>query len=414
MAPTSHARRAPSAASRWLRCPGSVNFIDDLERDGDVDEPGHPAAHGTILHSFCEDALSDHRDAYYYVGERRECDGYTLELTDDLADMMQAGLDYIDEVPGRLHIEHEVNLERWMPEDFGTLDVGIVGKKLITIFDWKWGFLPVSAIENEQLMIYALGFWDNIARHISDATRFRLVIWQPRAPGGGGEWETTLEELLEFGRRVKMKAAETVAEDAPRQPGPVQCKYCPGARQRKCPEYDAYNLSLIIQDFDDMDDRMGIDVGPRLPKASQLTPERRTYILQHRSMFDQWFERLHADALDDALKGRPVPGMKAVYGRRPARKYKDEDPDKGAPGEFLRRALGDDAYVRKLLSPAQAEAELPDAIFAKMAEMIDQGRAKPILVSVKDARPAVTTVEELFDEDEPDERGIRRVDAGPD
>lgn len=187
MAPAAHARLGPSAASRWLRCPGSVNFLADIE-----DEAGEAAAEGSILHGFCEDCLREDREAYDFVGESRKHDGHELELTEELADMIQDGLDEIDRIPGKLYVEHRVDLGRWMPGQFGTLDVGIINRRRIHIWDWKWGFLPVSPVENEQLMLYALGFWDNIVRHVSDVRDFRLHIFQPRAPGGGGQWDVTL------------------------------------------------------------------------------------------------------------------------------------------------------------------------------------------------------------------------------
>jgi len=361
-------------------------------------EAGIPADEGTILHTFCEDALRRNVSAYKFIDETREHNGYSFTLDDESADMMQAGLDYIDDIPGKLVIEHQVNLEKWMPGDFGTLDVGIAGKKRITIFDWKWGYLPVSPVENEQLMIYALGFWDNVARHMTDATDFRLVIWQPRAPGGGGEWDCTLDDLIAFGKKLKIKAAEVDDPDAPRVAGPKQCTYCPGAKQRLCPEYDAYNLSLIIQDFDDVDDRIEMGVGPRLPRSRELTPERRSFILENRAMFDKWFERLHADALDDALRGDPVPGLKAVEGRSPPRKWREVSVE--VVTSRLETALGDEAYTRKLLSPAQAEKALPDKLFNRLDEHIDKGQKKPTLVSDKDARPAIPPLKSLFDDDD--------------
>jgi hypothetical protein len=372
-----------------MRCPGSVNFIESIEDDP---AEGTHAAEGTILHSFCEDALRSGKDAYDFVGETREHDGFKLELDDELADMMQAGLEYIDGISGKLFIEHKVNLDRWMPGQFGTLDVGICGRKRITIFDWKWGMQPVSPIKNEQLQIYALGFWDNIARYHTDATNFRLVIWQPRAPGGGGEWDTTLDELLEFGRELKRKAKATYGKDAPRIPGPVQCRWCEGAKSLKCKEYADYNLSLIYEDFDELDRDVEDGLPPRLSTA--ITPERRGFILQHRPMFEKFLDRLQAQALDDALKGLPTPGQKAVEGRTPPRKWKDPEKAK----ERLERLLGEDAYTKKLKTPTQIEKELPKKFFDKLSELIERGQPKPVLVSIDDARPAIPPISDLFDD----------------
>lgn len=368
-----------------------MNFLADVE-----DEGGIPAAEGTILHSFCEDCLRDDREAHELVGEVREHEGHKLELTEELAELIQVGLDEISMIPGKLFIERKVDLGLWMPGQFGTLDVGIVGRERIHIWDWKWGYLPVSPVENEQLMLYALGFWEGIARHKTDAVDFRLHIFQQRAPGGGGEWDVTLDRLLEFGREAKAKARATYADDAPRIPGPKQCIYCDGARSLTCPEYSEYHLKLIVDEFDEMDERIELGVGPRLRPSSQMTPERRSFILENWPSISKWYERLHADALDDAMKGLPVPGLKAVMGRNPPRKW--ADPEAVEPA--LQRALDADAYTKKLVSPTQAEKLLSPRLYSKLAnEHLAKQEPKPTLVSDQDSREAVASIIDLFDDD---------------
>lgn len=386
-----HARLAPSAASRWLRCAGSVNFIDDMD---EVDEGGLPADEGTIFHSVMEDALRSGREAYSFIGETREYGRAKITIDDDHADMLQEGLDTIDEYPGKLHVEHRVNLKRWLPGDFGTLDVGCVGRDLIIIHDHKFGYNPVSPVENDQLRLYALGFWDNVARHISDATRFRLIIWQPRAPGGGGEWDVDLDDLLEFGRYAKKQGRLTQRKDAPRVPGSPQCDYCPGAKTLTCREYVDFNTNMVLDEFDDIDEDIADGVPPKTPSVKGLTPERKCFLVEHRAMFEKFLDRVHADVLADALAGRPTPGLKAVKGRNPPRKWRDE----AAVEAILTRSLGDDAYSRKLLSPARAEKELPPKLFSKLGEHVDDGVRKTVLVHEDDRRDAVRTFIDMFDD----------------
>ena len=389
---TAHARLSPSSASRWLRCPGSVNFLDALDEG---DSGGVAADEGTILHAICEDALRTGTSAYDYVGEVWEYGEAVLKFTEELADQAQEGLDWINTIPGELVIEHRVDLKRWMPGDFGTLDVGIVGKRRIVIWDWKWGFLPVQAVGNDQLRIYALGFWENVARHISDAKDFKLIIFQPRASGGGGEWETTLDELLDFGETLRKKARRTQDPDAPRIPGKPQCDYCEGARTLKCSEYVKFNMELVASDFDDIDRADEIGVAPRLPRTSELTQARKAFLVEHRGMFDKFLDRVHADLLDDAIRGLDTGGLKSVHGRNPARKWKDEEKVKAR----LVRSLRDDAYTKKLLSPAQAEKTLPPRLWATFADEIDHGEPKIVLVPEEDSRPRVTPIADLFDDD---------------
>src|SRR5690606_28945704 len=130
MAPTAHARLGPSSAARWLRCLGSANLIEDLD---EPDEGGIAADEGTILHSFCEDCLRGGLHPFDLVGETREHNGYRYTLTEDDADQILSGLDRIDDIPGKLFIEKRLDLSRWMPGQFGTSDVSVVGKRCCTV-----------------------------------------------------------------------------------------------------------------------------------------------------------------------------------------------------------------------------------------------------------------------------------------
>lgn len=399
MEPRAHARLGPSSASRWLRCPGSVNFIEEL----DEEEKGTEAAdEGTILHSFCEDCLINDINPFDLVGERREYNGYKYRLTSDDAEMMLDGLDYIDDIPGKLLVEKRLDLSRWMPGQFGTSDVSIIGKRVLTVFDWKWGRVPVQAVDNDQLRIYALGVYDNFVRGKYDQIeKVRLTIWQPRASGGGGEWEIPLDDLLDFGKYVKRKAKATYGEDAARIAGKAQCQYCLGAKTLKCAEYIAFNNQLLFDDFDELDENVEYDFPPRFAKAAAMDADRRSYIVQHRSMIDKYLDRLAGATLDDAIKGFPTPGLKAVEGRAPRRKWKSDDLAASRLSDILDP---DQVFEQKLISPAQAQRLVGiDEYNEKISRLVDEGEKKPTLVPLEDKRPALPTVIDMFDDYDPDE-----------
>lgn len=400
MAPTerAHAKISPSALSRIMNCVGSVNFIEALD---EPDSAGVFADQGTILHSFAEDCLLKNLDPFDLVGEQRSYNGNTYEFTEEDAEGIMQGLDVIDDIPGKLLVETRVDLSRWMPGQFGTCDICVIGKKRVTIADWKFGFNAVSPVENEQLMAYALGMWDNHAQHLIDpeehgSVKFRLIIFQPRAPGGGGEWEIWLDDLLEYGKRLKKLIKQVNDPNAPRCAG-AWCEkgYCPGVKGLRCPEYNAFNLSLIVDEFKDLDEEIEDGVPMRLPKL--LTPERRSHILMHKPLLEKWLERLHAAALDDAMKGLPTPGLKAVDGRSPARKWVDKVE---AEEVLTLLAPPKKVFSRRIITPTQAEKILSPADYAKLDALIDKGEKKPSLVPVEDARPALRNIKEEFEDDD--------------
>lgn len=391
----SHARLAPSSASRWLRCPASVQFIED---EGIEDEGGTAANTGSILHGVCEDCLRNSVSPYAFVGDTMEYEGTTLEFSDLHADEIQKGLDYIDEIPGRLFIEKRLDLGRWMPGQFGTMDVGIIGQKRVTIFDWKWGYIPVQAVDNDQMRIYALGFWDKYVRkQYPHIRKFRLIIWQPFAPGGGGEWDIDLDDLLDFGDQLIRIAKTTYRKDAPFVPGDKQCAYCPAAKNLVCEAYKKFTLGMLIDDEDAIDEEIEMGIPLRMANTKHMSPERRSHILQHRSMINKFLDRLAAEELDDALKGRPTPGRKAVDGRSPARKYTDKEE---AEREITLILPDEEAYTRKLISPTQLEKVVSEKTYRRLEKrLIDRGEPKPVMVPVGDRRPAKQTLLAELDED---------------
>ncbi len=406
-----HAKIGPSALARTIRCPGSINFIESMEEE---DSAGVFAAEGTILHSFAEDCLNKGLNPFDLVGEERTYDGYTYELTEDDAQGILDGLDAIDDIPGKLLVEARVDLSRWMPGQFGTCDIAVIDKKprgksqtvKVTIADWKFGFVAVSPVENEQLMAYALGVWDNFAEamipyDLHGNVNFKLMIFQPRAPGGGGEWEVWLDDLLAYGKKLKRLAKEVADPDAPRIAGEKQCQYCPGAKLGTCPEYNAFNLEMIVRDFAELDDEIEDDLPLRLTPPSVMTPERRSHIVKHNAMITKWLERLHAETLDAALKGFATPGLKAVEGRNPARKWKN----KAEAEETLIMMVKQQRllYTERLITPTQAEKVLGEDGYKEITDLIDFGEPKAVLVSDQDARPALRNIVDEFNDGDDDD-----------
>lgn len=386
-----HTSRSPSGADRWMTCPGSVAAeapFPDVRTEW--------AAEGTVLHEIAEQCLDFGLEPYDFVGRTMSADGFTFEITRDMAECMVPGLDFLREQPGEVVIEHRVDLGAWLPGEAGTLDVGIITDDQITVFDWKFGRgISVSPISNRQLMLYALGFWDNVARHKTKAKDFRIIVEQPRIPGAGGEWLCSLDELIMFGEEAVAAHAATFDPNAPRAASEKACQFCKAAMNDACDEYARFNLELMALKFEDLDG----DEPPELPDPEEWTPERRAYVARHAGFFRKFMDRVHSGVLAEALSGKPTPGMKAVNGRRGARQWGDAKQAE----KYLRRALGvRNAYETKLKSPAQAENELSTRQWAHAQKMITQPEPKPALVPESDTREAIAPVTDHFNDETDD------------
>jgi hypothetical protein len=410
--PGQHSSLGASKAHRYRRCPGSIKAEQGLP-----DNAGEHAAQGTVFHEFAALAVEYGADPLAMVGATHYVEKFgDLPFTHEMAIGMLPGLELIESLldsPGRrLIVESRVDLSSWLGDgQFGTVDVGIVdiARSRLVTFDWKWGAgVPVSPVENDQAILYTLGLWGAVstdfeARGIApEDVEVIIIIEQPRAEGGGGVWTTNMALLLEEGAKIARDAEATRDPNAPRIPGVVQCKFCRAASFGTCKEYARFNADLLGTKFDDLEEQFLAGLPVELHSRRAMTPEQRSQILLHRKMIDKWLDQLHEEAMRDAEAGRPVPGMKLVDGRS-ARVWRDE-----AKAEFvLTHAFGEEAFSRKLVSPAQAEEKVGKKAFQRDFGMfVEKQEPKPILVPLDHKRPARMTHGDKYDLIENEETAI--------
>lgn len=432
-----HSRLSPSSAHRYSRCPGAPNAEAGLP-----DDPSRFAAEGTVFHEIAAWCLQWGMEPEDFLGAVFEEDGFEITVDADMVRYMTPGLARARELmagPGRVsYVERRVDLSHILGEgEGGTADLTIIDtiEREIILWDWKYGQgVPVTAFENEQEMLYLLGAWNDLAWPLlgnSADVKVRLIIEQPRARGQltiregeesedeesdeaelddgdvsdetpqVAEWETTMDDVIvNFGWRMSEVAEATRDPNAPRVPGPKQCKFCKRAKTKGgCPERNEYLIDVFGQMFDDIDAQEELGVTFPLDHPSLLTPERRSWIVQHAPMLKKFLTDVHAHVVHDAVSGEPTPHLKVVAGRNPARKYHEGVEEKVEA--ILVEELGPEkAYNKKILSPAQAEKLLPLKSYAKIEGYVDKGVAKATLVPLSSNKKALPTHSDKFtDED---------------
>lgn len=371
-----------------------------------------------MFHEHAELALTTGMEPHDFpVGVKQEVSGHTVAYNQEMIDSMYAGLDYIRERlddEAILFVETRVWIEPYTlePNGFGTSDVCIVypKKRKIIIFDWKYGKVPVSPFRNDQGTLYALGCWETIAGELFDwdpsNIEVEITIWQPRVPGAGGTWPTTMEELLAEGNQIRIDAAATYDPDARRTAGLKQCMYCKA--RATCGERAEYNLELFDLHFEDIDE--AIEWGPEiippiLPKLEDFSPERRSYVWLHRKSFTRWLQELHDAIMLDAMADKETPFVKVVQGNAGRRFY----PDEKAAKTVLVKELGTEvAVIESLITPAVAEKKLGKKKYReRLADLVKQPDGKPLLVPITDTRDKLPSkmihFEEIEETDEEEE-----------
>ena len=385
-----HALLSASSAHRWLVCTPSAKLEEQFP-----DTTSEAAKEGTLAHELAEMKVRN----YFYGPEftKRKLNAAIKKLQKEelwQGEMMgytDQYLDYIkvvamaDRIQGRAEIEKRVDFGRWVPGGFGTADCLLLKGNQLHVFDFKYGKgVPVSAEENPQMMLYALGARDmySLLYHFEE---FHLHIIQPRIDNVS-EWSCTEEELLKFGSYVQERAALAIEGKGEFCPGESQCRFC-RARQR-CRARAEENVRLAFE----------TDKGKLPPLISSEDAGR--YLTLGEDV-KKWLEDLKEWALAECLAGKSVPGWKAVEGRG-SRDWTNMD---AACEKLTQSGIAEEAmlYERKPLTLAQVEKLLGKKDFQDaVGEFVVKNPGKPALVKESDKREAITnkvTAAEAFKEE---------------
>lgn len=373
--PDVHAILSASGAKRWLSCTPSARLEETLP-----DSKSDFAAEGTLAHSIGE--LKVRKKYVEPMGQRtfqnrmRKFRDNPL-YSDEMDTCTDAYLDYISGVvlqyPSAPHVavERTLKFTGYVPESFGTGDCVILHGTNLHIIDYKHGKgVPVSAYENPQMMLYAIGAYLEYGLLYPIET-VRMAIVQPRVSQDPSEWELPLSELLAWGESIKPIAQKAFAGEGEYNPGD-HCRFC--RAKSLCRARSAFSLSLESYQRQ----------APALLGKDELGG-----ILERALVLEKWAKDVQSYCLTECLEGDGIDGWKAVEGRG-SRVFTNQDAafahlkSSGVADAMLyeRKPLTAPA-VEKLLGKAQYRALLEDAGF------IQKDPGKPALVPASDKREAI-------------------------
>lgn len=211
---TNHSKLPPSSAARRMACPGSRAMEERYGRD----DKSEASIEGDLAHELA---------ALYLKGPTDHLTSYTLEMMEGAHLYKEIVKLFISDP----HIEERVDISSIHPECWGTPDVwGITGND-IHVFDYKFGFTPVEAYENWQLLEYACGIYEANKTLTTIALQnfnIYLHIIQPRDFISGSKhkmWHLTGQEFESYRQRLVISEALAMTPNAPLIVS-EQCKYC--------------------------------------------------------------------------------------------------------------------------------------------------------------------------------------------
>ena len=357
---TKHAQFSPSSAHRWLNCTASFKA-----------SKGYPykesafAFEGTVAHELAEKCLTTKNSPFKAIGKTRHNKklNLTVTVTTEMAEHVQFYIDYINSIEEscfnpNVYIEERSQILGNLC--FGTVDCLIVDiqNQTIHVIDFKYGKgVKVNAYKNEQLMLYALGYFGN---------RFTatLHIVQPRINNHVDTYSVGLEELHMFSKKTQQTIFDIQNDVTTFTPGEKQCLWCP--HKNNCDALAKHVKQTTIDLFDDMDDNDDL----------------RRSILDNRKLIINFLNSIESDVIERLMRGEEFKGYKLVYGRS-IRKWNEEA--KAA----LFGKLGQNAYTKKLIGVTEAQKQLGKEFVDTYTTKIE---GKPTLVSSDDKRPSMEEI----------------------
>lgn len=384
--PTGHALLSPSSSHRWLICTPSA-----MLESSEPTTYSPYAEEGTEAHALAELKLSymlgqinDTEYATKFDHFRLNSKFYNYEFNDYVNDYCQEVMTIVKEDYKNhevsVHLEQYVTFEDIVPNGGGTSDVVIVGKNFIHIIDLKFGKgVPVSAIGNTQLRLYALGAIKKYIRECT-CTEARMTIIQPRLHDISTDF-VGINELNDWAiNYVKPRAELAIAGKGELVPGD-HCKFC--KLKGKCKALADKQLAIAQAEFEDA------VVENNMLEPANMSPEVISRILDIAPKFIDWFKDVEAYAMKTAINdGTKIPGYKLVEGRStrvivsPASVI-----------EKLRTAgFSEEDYLKptELLGITTLEKNIGKKLFNELCEdYIIKPQGKPTLVPESDKRVAI-------------------------
>lgn len=377
-----HAILPPSSASRWLVCTPSARLEEQYP-----DTAGDAAREGTLAHAIAELILrlelklisyeqyeaqferlrAEDAGEFYSAGMYEYCEQYTTFVLEQLSEARRHTPD------AQLYVEQRLDLSSYVPEGFGTGDAAIIANGTLHCIDLKYGKgVEVSAVNNSQMKIYALGWLDAYGM-LYDIHTVRMTIFQPRIDNYS-TWEIGIEDLTIWAdSHLKIKATFAFMGQGDFVAG-THCQFC---RVKLCKARADYQLGMAKYSF---------------AEPVTLSDEEVSDILQRSADFSKWLKSISEHALNEAVhNGKKWPEFKLVEGRS-NRSYVSNERIINA---LTAAGIDENSLFepRELLGVTKMEQLLGKKKFKSLLfGLIVKPPGSPTLVAERDPRPEYSSV----------------------
>lgn len=378
-----HAILSPSGAYRWLVCTPSARFEEQIPEEDSI-----YSREGTLAHEVASLTLAARTGQYKHDQKRFNQELSKVEKLvaefyaaqdkpNAFQDMIDHAEDYAEYVRGfvprvgksEIFIEKRVDMSTFAPLCYGTVDSGVLTPQVLYVTDYKYGAgQRVSAVQNKQMMLYALGLLLLAHAKGYDPDRVVMSIFQPRVSDTASVWELDTADLLDW-------AEDELAAQAPLAIG-GQGDFVAGSHCGFCKAKTS--CRAFYDHFEELKD---------ISDKRQMTAKDVEAVLRYGSTVSAWVKQVTDDQRNKMINGARVKGFKLVAGRK-VRKFTSEgdavDVMFGLGFEF------ENMYKTELRGITDVEGYVGKAKFSKeFAEVVTTVEGQPAIAAADDDRPDI-------------------------
>ncbi len=433
---TEHSLLSPSGAHRWMRCPGSL-----LLEKGAPDRSTRYADEGSVAHQIATDCLLSKGKLIpeHYLHRRIKYGENEIVVDHEMVQSVEQFIELVEKYSeygvGQVLVDKRVDFTDYVaveatvainggpnesgPVEFrkeivrqtGTADVIIIFPDRIIVIDLKYGRgVKVYAENNEQCRLYALGTLHDYG-FLCDPTHIVMVIHQPRlehldedtmsvadleawaeneAKPGAEAAISNLEigtmMLESHGLNISQLSKNVGGPVLPTdvlakirlEPGEKQCKFCNA--KALCPALSA-EMSVTTGN---------IATAADFADLAQRDDDELELMMLKVPLVETYCKAIRAEIERRLFTGHTSKNFKLVEGRQGNRAWTSEGEAEAAMKAAKLKA--DDIYVKKIVSPTQAEKNLKKTkpkVWKNLQELITRAPGKPSVALVTDKRPAL-------------------------
>jgi hypothetical protein len=376
---TAHALLSASGSKRWLTCTPSARLEATLPEPKKNTKGIDFSAEGTLAHTLSEIRLKllynqinqeEYDREYQEIKQNNIYQSYTQEEKDDFEANVDNYVLYVRSQIGegdKPMFEQRVDFSDWVNDGFGTADVVILSDNAIRVIDLKFGKgIPVSAIDNPQLRLYALGAYSKFKEEYPNIKEVSYTIHQPRLDSISTD-STTISRLLEWADYfVKAKAKKAWAGSGEFVPGD-HCNFCRAKAQ--CRARADFNTEIAKLEF---------------REAALLDDEEISEVLNKAQQLKSWAADVEEYALERAVNENKLPTGYKLGTTISHRKITDTEL---AAAVLKEKGLSEDIIwePKKLKSISTLEKLAPKGqIVSWLGDLVQKPEGSPKLVKIKE------------------------------